>query len=114
MDDPVEGSHITELSPGEYSYNYFNYRPELLAFFESKGLQGGGYTWEGLAKAGLELTNSELADSIEFDAEGGALFATSSSRRALEELDSIVMRLATDPVFRDQCVTYASESGDLE
>ncbi|WP_426687924.1 Imm51 family immunity protein [Rhodanobacter ginsengiterrae] len=114
VNDPVEGSRITELSPGEYSYNYFNYRPEVLAFFESKGLQGGGYTWEGLAKAGLELTDSELADLIEFDPEGDALFATSSSRPALEQLDSIVKRLGTDSAFRDQCIAHASESGELE
>lgn len=114
VDDRVEGSRITELSQGEYSYSYFNYRPEVLAFFESKGLQGGGYTWEALAKAGLELSDSELADSIEFDPEGDMLFATSSSRPALEELDSIVKRLAADPGFREQCIQQASETGELE
>ena len=114
MNDPVEGSRITELSAGEFSYNYFNYRPEMLALFESKGLQGGGYTWEGLAKAGLTLTNSALADQIEFDPEGDALFATSTSRQALEQLESVVKRLASDSAFRDQCFELAAESGVLE
>ena len=114
MDDPVEGSRISESTVGQFSYNYFNYRPEVMAFFESKGLQGGGYTWEALAKSGLELTGSILADTIEFDSEGDALFAYSRSRPALEQLEVVVKRLATDSVFRDKCIALAAKRGDLE
>lgn len=114
MDVPVEGSEITEMGPGDFSYNYFNYRPELIAFFDSRDLQGGGYTWEALAKAGLELTGSELADLIDFDAEGDALFANSSSLAALKELESVVKRIAADPAFRNQCIELAAETGELE
>ena len=114
MDDSVEGSRISESSDGKFSYNHFNYRPEIIEFFESRGLQGGGYTWEALARSGLELTGSKLAVTIEFDSEGDALFAYSPSRPALEELEAVVKRLASDAAFRDECIALAEERGDLE
>ena len=114
MANPLEGSRIAEIAPGNFSFNYFNHSPELVAFFESKGYQGGGYTWEALAKAGLELTGSRQATSIEFDPEGDALYAYSSSRDALAELEALVGRIATDADFRDQCIALAGEMGILE
>ena len=114
MDDPVEGSRISETTDGQFSYNYFNYRPEVIEFFESKGLQGGGYTWEALARSGLYLSGSKFAGTIEFDSEGDALFAYSSSRPVLEELEVVVKRLASDAAFRDKCIALAEERGDLE
>lgn len=70
--------------------------------------------WEALAKAGLALTRSELRDLVEFDPEGDAVFATSSSRQALEQLESVVKRLAMDAAFRDRCIDLAAETGELE
>jgi hypothetical protein len=114
MDDSVEGSRITENTGGQFSYNYFNHHPEVIEFFESKGLQGGGYTWEALAKSGLELNGSKLVKIIEFDSEGDALFAYSPSRPALEELEAVLKKLSSDTAFRDKCLTLAEERGDLE
>jgi len=111
---PLEGSGISEIAPGGFSFHYFNHRPELMAFFGSKGYQGGGYTWEALAKAGLELTGSEQAAMIEFDPEGDALYAYSSSKAALMELDALVRRIATDSDFRDKCIALAAAKGILE
>ena len=114
MDDPVEDSRISETTDGQFSYNYFNYRPEVIEFFESNGLQGGGYTWEALARSCLYLRGSKLAGAIEFDSEGDALFAYSSSRPALEELEVVVKRLSSDAAFRDKCIALAEERGDME
>jgi hypothetical protein len=114
MNDSVEGSEITEIGAGEFAYSYYNYRPEMLAFFESKGLQGGGYTWEALGKAGLALGGAKLAGLVQFNPEGDGLFAESSSRAALEELKSIVERIARDAAFREQCIALAAKRGELE
>ncbi len=113
-EESVEGSRITQIAPGDISYSYFNYKPELLAFFDSRGLQGGGYTWEALAKAGLELTGGEFVALIEFDPEGDQLFANSSSRPALEHLATLVNRIAVDVAFRKECIKLAAERGWLE
>jgi hypothetical protein len=83
-------------------------------FFESKGYQGGGYTWEGLARAGAELSGSKLLSLVEFDPEGDALYAYSSSKPALEELEAIVKRIAADSGFRDKCIALAERRGNLE
>lgn len=114
MADSREASKLTEISKGEYSYHYHNHRDEMIEFFESKRLQGGGYTWEGLARAGLELSGSKVLPLIEFDPEADALYAYSSSRAALEELDVIVKRIAADAGFRDECIALATRDGILE
>ena len=67
-----------------------------------------------MAKSGLELSGSKLVGTIEFDSEGDALFAHSSSRPALEELEAVVKRLASDAAFRDKCIALAEKRGDLE
>jgi hypothetical protein len=114
MADSLEASSIAEIAKGKFSYNYYNHRPDVIKFFESKGYQGGGYTWEGLARAGLELSGSKLLSLIEFDPEGDALYAYSSSKAALEELESVVKRIAADLSFRDRCIALAAGGGNLE
>ena len=114
MADSLEASHIAEIAKGKFSYNYFNHRPEIIEFFESKGYQGGGYTWEGLARAGSELSGSKLLSLIEFDPEGDALYAYSSSRPALEELEAVVKRIAAEPDFLDKCIALAIRDEILE
>jgi hypothetical protein len=114
MADSLEASSIMEISKGKFSFNYYNNRPEVIEFFESKGYQGGGYTWEGLARAGSKLSGSKLLSLVEFDPEGDALYAYSSSKPALEELEAVVKRIATDPGFRDKCIALAVSGGNLE
>ena len=114
MEQPLEGSAISEIPDGQYSYNYFNHNPEVINFFESKGLQGGGYTWEALAKAGLKISQTKLSESIEFDSEGDALFANSESKEALTEQEAVIKKIASDTVFRDKCLALAEQDGDLE
>jgi hypothetical protein len=114
MADSLEASSIAEIAKGQFSYNYYNHRPEVIEFFESKGYQGGGYTWEGLAKAGSELSGSKQLSLVEFDPEGDALYAYSASKAALEELEAVVKRIAADPGFRDKCIAHAVRGGTLE
>jgi hypothetical protein len=114
MADSLEASRITEISKGKFSFNYYNHRPEVIEFFESKGYQGGGYTWEGLARAGSQLSGSKLLSHVEFDPEGDALYAYSSSRPALEELAAVVTHIAADAGFRDKCIALAASGGNLE
>jgi hypothetical protein len=114
MADSLEGSGVSEISKGQFSYNYYNHRPEVIEYFESKGYQGGGYTWEGLARAGSKLSGSKLLSLVEFDPEGDALYAYSSSKPALDELEAMVKRIAANAGFRDKCIELAIREGILE
>jgi hypothetical protein len=60
------------------------------------------------------LSGSKLLSLIEFDPEGDALYAYSSSKAALEELESVVKRIAAEPGFRDKCMALAAGRGTLE
>ena len=54
----LEASRIAEVSKGKFSFDYYNHRPEVIEFFESKGYQGGGYTWE-LSQIWIAIVSSE-------------------------------------------------------
>lgn len=110
----IERSQIAEIHDGQFAYHYSSYDRAMLDFFESLSLQGGGYTWAALAKAGLALVESEHIDDIEFDPEGEALYAYAGSRKALEELAAVVKRMAAENDFREQCLALAEENGELE
>jgi hypothetical protein len=114
MAQEPERARIAELESGQFSYNYANDDPDVLEFFESLGLQGGGDTWAALARAGLELAQSRHIGDIEFDPDAQEMFAYSDSRAALEELAGIVARIAADDEFREQCLALAEENGELE
>jgi len=40
---------------GIYGLSYIDHSTETLQWFGSRGLQGGGYTWEALVRATFEL-----------------------------------------------------------
>lgn len=114
MDGDGGRARIAQLGDGQFSYWYANDQPDMLEYFESLGLQGGGDTWAALAAAGLGLVRSQQIDAIEFDPDAQELYAYSRSREALEELEATVRKIAADEKFREQCMTLAEENGELE
>jgi hypothetical protein len=111
--EKLEGVRITSTGSG-FVLSYFNYRPEVLNFFHSRGWQGGGPSWEGVGKGGLRLANSNALALIEFDPEGDALYARSPKREALAELERVLVNAANDIGFREQCINLAKKHGEME
>ena len=104
----MERWQIAGLDNGQFSYHYANYDADLLEFFESLGLQGGGDTWAALARAGLALAQPPyIAAAIEFDPDAQELFAYSDSRAEIEALEEVIQRIAADKEFREQCLVSA-------
>ena len=99
---------------GEYTLSYFNYEDETLEYFHSRRLQGGGYTWAGLARAGLELQSSPYLRDIYFDPEGDALFLVASNTDAIAAVADVVARLEKDMEYRETCIAHARSRGYLE
>lgn len=99
---------------GTFGLTYFDYRPEALDWFQSKGLQGGGYSWEALVKAVFELEPSPLMSQIELDSEGSAFNAYATSVEAREWLKSTIRKLVQHGQFRSQALEMAKQQGFLE
>ncbi len=93
---------------------YFDNRDETVEWFESRDLQGGGYTWEALVQASFELDPSVLASDIEYDSEALTFFAEVPSKAASDELKRRIERLASDESSRLKCMKRAEEGGCLE
>ena len=96
---------------GAASLSYYNYDPKILAVFEEKQLQGGGYTWEALIKA---VFNGASPNGTEFDPEGDAFYAYASSAADLEGVKEAIERLRDDPKFLEECMLRAGQGGYLE
>ena len=98
----------------QYSINYFNYKASELKYFETIGLQGGGYTWVALIKAVLENESPELMPQIEFDPEGDAFFAYAASEDNANRIKAVIERLSSDINYREKYIKIATDGGYIE
>jgi hypothetical protein len=114
MADSTGYGFTTSEFGGAVQVSYFDYREDILEWFQSRDLQGGGYTWEALVRSALELQRSPYADDVEYNSEGDAFFATVSSEEASEALKDVFRRLTTNESFRLECMAHAQRRGDLE
>ena len=66
------------------------------ALFDELGLQGGGYTWEGIAHALVALRAPELAEDLDVNAESEEMFVYSGKLSALQKLESLLREAAAN------------------
>lgn len=81
---------------------------------QAKGLQGGGYTWEGIVYGLLKLRSPKTLEEIEFDAEGEGLAIWSKRREALEIISGLVSQAKSDPALLSNAIEVAKRDGQLE
>ena len=112
--EQLQGSEIISIPGQGFALTYFNHHPKMLDYLESKNLQGGGYTWEALAKAAIGELAPEIGTQIDYDPESDYLFALSADREVLKVLENLLQRLSTDLPLRERCVQIAIEAGYLE
>lgn len=99
---------------GQYVLMFYDHRPATLAWFDARGLQGGGYTWEGLVTISLALEPPDPVYSPVFDPEADTFFAYLDSAQARSELRGRIERLVNDVEYREKCVAAAGRGGYLE
>lgn len=70
---------------------------ELMPVIEAAGLEGNGYTWEGVARLLVARHLPDLADQLEHDSESGMFAVYSSNRKVLESLGALMRDLYRSP-----------------
>ena len=80
--------------------------------FETRGLQGGGYTWQAIANALIALHAPELAALVEVDAEAEEMSAYAQDRAALEALSALLVSAAANHELLEAAMLHAGD--DLE
>ena len=82
------------------------------ALFDARGLQGGGYTWEGIVRALVELHLPGALTQLGFGAEADIMHAYANSRELLEQVAGLVRTADRDQRLLVAAIEAAGE--DLE
>jgi hypothetical protein len=85
----------------------------FIDLLESKGGQGGGYSWEALVKAVMAMRALELPD-LEFDPEGDMFCVVSHKNEPLMVVASIVRELCADSALMSEAIDKAIAEGYFE
>jgi hypothetical protein len=101
---------LSETSPGKYSLLLTTFEPAS-AVFESVGLEGGGYTWAGVARYVTEVVAPEIADRVGLDPEASMFCAYGEDLTALEVLGGHMARLFNDQVALAAVVQAVGREG---
>lgn len=77
--------------------------------FEERGLQGGGYTWEGILTSLLQLKMPEALTELEIGAEADNMYAYSTDRSLLDKVADLVRAAINN---RDLLIAAIDNAGD--
>lgn len=110
----MESKVTVQQNGSEYTVRYFNYSTAVEKYFSKLGLQGSGYTWEALVKAGVTSESPELLDKLEFAPEGSTFVAYTSNEPAANKVKTILENLSSDTGYRSKLVKIATDGGYIE
>ena len=82
----------------------------FLGFLESRGGQAGGYSWQAIIRAALELAQVELPN-VEFEPEDDMFLAVSPEIGSLQRIQDVIAELAINPDLMDLAVERAKDRG---
>ena len=103
-------TNIYQNSDGRFCLTVMEASDQTIDVFEEFERQGGGYTWEGIARA---LIESHLADkSTDFDvgAEADNMYVYSSNRASLEALEALIVAIDSDEPRLREVLASAGDS----
>ena len=107
---------ISEVDNGRFMYQYYDVEePDShYKFLEEQGLQGGGYSWEGIIYGLLKLHSPATLAEIEFDAEGDGIAIWSNQRDGLELIARLVAEAKSDSALLSKAIGVAQQDERIE
>src|SRR4051812_22465691 len=99
---------LVETSEGNHSLLLSEFEPAT-AVFEKHGLQGGGYSWEGVARHLLEA--GDLGERVGLDPEGSMFCAYGTDREALVSLGESLAAAFHDPARLEAIIEAIGPEG---
>ena len=103
---------LMEHPGGEYSLTYTadGVASEII---EQRDGQGGGYSWQALVKAALEMKDADPG-SLVFDPEADMLAVYSPDLDLIHRITALIIDLNSNQEILDQSIAYAKEKGFFE
>ena len=111
QDPPVDPIDVAETAPGEYSLSLEAGTTDVDDLTSELGHEPNGYFWEGIVELLITAEAPTLEGRFVSDPEGGAYFATSNDRDALDDLAVLLRTVAADGNRLRQLMEYAQASG---
>ncbi|MFC4017892.1 Imm51 family immunity protein [Micromonospora sp. GCM10011542] len=102
---------VAEIAPGEYSLSLEAGTTDVDDMISELGHEPNGYFWEGIVELLVTTEAPTLEGRFLPDPEGGAFYATSNDRRALEDLAVLLRAVAVDGNRLRQLMEFAQTSG---
>jgi hypothetical protein len=101
---------ISQYPDGRFCLDLMDADEQTQALFESRRLQGGGYTWEGIVRSLIEMRMPEALPQLSIGAEADNMHIFCSRRELLEDV-AVLIRTAIDD---QQLMVSAIEHGGAE
>jgi hypothetical protein len=102
--------NIFQDDGGEYCLTLNDTDDATYAFFEERGLQGGGYTWLAIVKALLDLRMPGVLEQLRLiDAEADNMYAYSMDRALLERIADLIREACADRALLTAAMDHAGE-----
>jgi hypothetical protein len=79
------------------------------ALFDSEGLQGGGYTWQAIARSLLTWRAPDLAAELQILAEGDEMYTYAQTPEPLERLAALLAEAAQDHSIMREAMARAGD-----
>lgn len=77
------------------------------AVFEEAGFDGGGYAWEGVVRALVQMHAPKLKKKLSYDPEASMFCVVSKDREALGHVAALIQLVLADPALLRDAITHA-------
>ncbi|GAB3934048.1 hypothetical protein GCM10027614_06340 [Micromonospora vulcania] len=102
---------MAEIAPGEYSLSLEAGTTDVDDLISELGHEPNGYFWEGIAELLVTTEAPTLEGRFSSDPEGGAFYATSTDRDALDGLAGLLRAVAADGQRLRRLLEFAEATG---
>jgi hypothetical protein len=104
--------NIFQTDDGEFCMTVIDADERTYELFEELELQGGGYTWEGIVTALIEMRMPEALPTLRIGAEADNMYAYSRDRDVLERIAELIRTACADHTLLKAAIDHAGD--DLE
>lgn len=109
---PKSPTSIFENYDGRFCLTVMDESPSTSNVFDQQGLQGGGYTWEGIVRALVDMRMPGTLPTLDIGAEADNMYVYCKSRQVLEDIAALVQLAIADQTLLLAAIDHAGS--DLE